>query len=72
MDLYALAFITIYQVISQVFCILLLQLVLANPGPVVVDKFHASKFPEMIGEDRIFLTVADAVLTCAPKIELEP
>ncbi|XVF67178.1 hypothetical protein PTKIN_Ptkin10aG0099700 [Pterospermum kingtungense] len=48
------------------------KLVLANPGPVVVDKLHASKFPEMIGEDRIFLTVADAVLTCAPKMELEP
>ncbi|XP_022744196.1 sulfate transporter 1.2-like [Durio zibethinus] len=48
------------------------KLVLANPGPVVVDKLHASKFPEMIGEDRIFLTVADAVLTCSPKMELEP
>ncbi|XWS54478.1 hypothetical protein CRYUN_Cryun10bG0092900 [Craigia yunnanensis] len=48
------------------------KLVLANPGSVVIDKLHASKFPEMIGEDRIFLTVADAVLTCAPKIELEP
>ncbi|XP_007043016.2 PREDICTED: sulfate transporter 1.3 isoform X1 [Theobroma cacao] len=45
------------------------KLVLANPGPVVVDKLHASKFPELIGEDRIFLTVADAVLTCAPKME---
>ncbi|XWS63175.1 hypothetical protein CRYUN_Cryun06bG0073300 [Craigia yunnanensis] len=48
------------------------KLVLANPGPIVVDKLHASKFPEMIGEDRIFLTVADAVLTCAPKMKLEP
>ncbi|XP_022725463.1 sulfate transporter 1.3-like [Durio zibethinus] len=48
------------------------KLVLANPGPVVVDKLHASKFPEMIGEDRIYLTVADAVLTCSPKMELEP
>ncbi|XVE49584.1 hypothetical protein DITRI_Ditri01bG0093400 [Diplodiscus trichospermus] len=48
------------------------KLVLANPGPVVVDKLHASKFTEKIGEDRIFLTVADAVLTCAPKTELEP
>ncbi|XVF01604.1 hypothetical protein REPUB_Repub04eG0102700 [Reevesia pubescens] len=49
-----------------------IKLVLANPGPIVVDKIHASKFPELIGEDRIFLTVADAVLTCAPKLELEP
>ncbi|XVE66519.1 hypothetical protein DITRI_Ditri08aG0085800 [Diplodiscus trichospermus] len=48
------------------------KLVLANPGPVVVDKLHASKFAEKIGEDRIFLTVAEAVLTCAPKMELEP
>lgn len=45
------------------------QLALANPGPVVVDKLHASKFTELIGEDKIFLTVADAVLTCAPKME---
>ncbi|GMI83782.1 sulfate transporter 1;3 [Hibiscus trionum] len=47
-------------------------LVLANPGPIVVDKLHASKFHEMIGEDRIFLTVEDAVRTCAPKMDLEP
>ncbi|OMO68171.1 sulfate anion transporter [Corchorus capsularis] len=49
-----------------------IKLVLANPGPVVVDKLHASKFQELIGEDRIFLTVADAVMTCAPKLELDP
>ncbi|KAL4318227.1 hypothetical protein GQ457_18G015060 [Hibiscus cannabinus] len=49
-----------------------IKLVLANPGPVVVDKLHASKFHEMIGEDRIFLTVEDAVRTCAPKMDLEP
>ncbi|KAL1059842.1 hypothetical protein V6Z11_1Z001900 [Gossypium hirsutum] len=48
------------------------KLVLANPGPVVVDKLHASKFHEMIGEDRIFLTVEDAIVTCAPKMDLEP
>lgn len=41
------------------------QLVLANPGPVVIDKLHASSFANLIGEDRIFLTVADAVATCA-------
>lgn len=45
------------------------QLVLANPGPVVVNKLHASSFTELIGEDNIFLTVADAVHTCAPKME---
>ncbi|GFY89389.1 sulfate transporter 1;3 [Actinidia rufa] len=43
------------------------QLVLANPGQVVIDKLHASSFADLIGEDKIFLTVADAVLTCAPK-----
>lgn len=45
------------------------ELVLANPGPVVVNKLHASSFTELIGEDNIFLTVADAVHTCAPKME---
>lgn len=45
-----------------------IQLVLANPGQVVIDKLHASHFANMIGEDKIFLTVADAVLTCSPKL----
>lgn len=45
------------------------QLVLANPGQAVIDKLHASDFANLIGEDKIFLTVADAVLTCAPKME---
>lgn len=44
-----------------------IQLVLANPGPVVIDKLHASKFTTLIGDDRIFLTVADAVAACSPK-----
>ncbi|XP_077212669.1 sulfate transporter 1.2-like isoform X2 [Tasmannia lanceolata] len=44
------------------------QLVLANPGQVVIDKLYASKFTDMIGQDKIFLTVADAVMTCSPKI----
>ncbi|KAJ4951354.1 hypothetical protein NE237_028186 [Protea cynaroides] len=47
------------------------QLVLANPGPVVINKLHASKFTELIGDDHIFLTVADAVMACAPKMEEE-
>ncbi|XP_043698420.1 sulfate transporter 1.3-like [Telopea speciosissima] len=47
------------------------QLVIANPGPVVIDKLHASKFTELIGDNRIFLTVADAVMTCAPKMDEE-
>ncbi|KAK6777886.1 hypothetical protein RDI58_024604 [Solanum bulbocastanum] len=45
------------------------ELVLANPGTMVIDKLHASGFAEMIGEDKIFLTVADAVMTFAPKME---
>ncbi|XP_057774803.1 sulfate transporter 1.3-like [Salvia miltiorrhiza] len=43
------------------------ELVLANPGPVVIDKVHASNLASMIGEDKIFLTVADAIQTCSPK-----
>lgn len=46
-----------------------IQLVLANPGPVVMDKLYLSKFADKIGEDKIFLTVADAVQTYAPKME---
>ncbi|KAH9690842.1 Sulfate transporter 1.3 [Citrus sinensis] len=44
------------------------QLILANPGPVVMDKLHASSFTSLIGEDNIFLTVADAVSSRAPKL----
>ncbi|CAN4096617.1 unnamed protein product [Withania somnifera] len=47
------------------------QLVLSNPGRVVIDKLHASNFPSQIGEDKIFLTVADAVLTCSLKMPEE-
>ncbi|KAK4434160.1 Sulfate transporter 1.3 [Sesamum alatum] len=47
------------------------QLVLANPGPVVIDKLHASKFTTLIGDDKIFLTVADAIQTCSPKFAEE-
>lgn len=47
------------------------QLVLANPGPLVMDKLHASGFPDLIGEDKIFLTVAEAVMTCSPKLVQE-
>ncbi|XP_068305594.1 sulfate transporter 1.2-like [Pyrus communis] len=45
-----------------------IQLVLANPGPVVIDKIHASHVSTLIGEDRIFLTVADAVSSCSLKL----
>ncbi|XP_050206407.1 sulfate transporter 1.3 [Mercurialis annua] len=45
-----------------------IQLILANPGPVVIDKLHASSFAQTIGDDKIFLTVADAVSSCSPKM----
>ncbi|KAE8716790.1 Sulfate transporter 1.3 [Hibiscus syriacus] len=48
------------------------KLVLSNPGSVAVDKLHASKLSDLIGEERIFLTVADAVRICSSKLELEP
>ncbi|KAJ8762674.1 hypothetical protein K2173_011154 [Erythroxylum novogranatense] len=44
------------------------QLILANPGPIVINKLHASNFADLVGEDRIFLTVADAVASCSPKL----
>ena len=47
------------------------QLVLANPGQVVIDKLHASDFANLISEDKIFLTVADAVVTCSLKLAEE-
>ncbi|GAU40107.1 hypothetical protein TSUD_389570 [Trifolium subterraneum] len=43
------------------------QLLLANPGPIVIEKLHASKISDLIGEDKIFLTVGDAVATFGPK-----
>lgn len=48
-----------------------IELVLANPGQAVIDKFHASKFAELIGNDKIFLTVADAVATCKTKTVID-
>ncbi|KAL5149627.1 Sulfate transporter 1.3 [Glycine soja] len=48
------------------------QLVLANPGPIVIDKLHTSNFAALLGEDKIFLTVAEAVAYCSPKLAEEP
>ncbi|XP_019419720.1 PREDICTED: high affinity sulfate transporter 2-like [Lupinus angustifolius] len=45
------------------------QLVLSNPGPIVMEKLHASKLTDLIGEDKIFLSVAEAVATFGPKGE---
>jgi len=48
------------------------QLVLANPGPIVIDKLHTSNFAALLGEDKIFLTVAEAVAYCSPKLAEDP
>ncbi|EOA23007.1 hypothetical protein CARUB_v10003753mg [Capsella rubella] len=45
-----------------------IQLILANPGPVVTEKLFASQFAEEIGEENIFLSVSDAVAACSPKL----
>ncbi|KAG6709843.1 hypothetical protein I3842_06G152800 [Carya illinoinensis] len=45
------------------------QLVLANPAPIVIEKLYESKFVNLIGEDKIFLSVADAVTTLTPKTQ---
>jgi high affinity sulfate transporter 1 len=43
-----------------------LQLILANPGPAVIQKLRSAKFIELIGEDKIFMSVGDAVKKFAP------
>ncbi|KAG0485155.1 hypothetical protein HPP92_008990 [Vanilla planifolia] len=47
------------------------QLLLANPGPLVMEKLHASKFTELVGLDKIFLTVDEAVTNCSVKVQEE-
>jgi high affinity sulfate transporter 1 len=44
-----------------------IQLVLADPGPTVIQKLRAAKFTELIGDDKISLTIGDAVKKFAPK-----
>ncbi|CAM0871749.1 unnamed protein product [Alopecurus aequalis] len=46
-----------------------IQLILANPGPAVIQKLRSSNFTELIGDDKIFLSVGDAVKNVAPKAE---
>ncbi|CAM8911211.1 unnamed protein product [Rhodiola kirilowii] len=45
------------------------ELIIANPGQVVLDKLHASKLADTIGEDKIFLSVADAMQTFGQKVD---
>uniref|UniRef100_A0A0D9VQQ5 STAS domain-containing protein n=1 Tax=Leersia perrieri TaxID=77586 RepID=A0A0D9VQQ5_9ORYZ len=44
-----------------------IQLIFANPGVVVIQKLRLAKFTEHIGEEKICLTVADAVKKFAPQ-----
>ncbi|KAH7656261.1 sulfate transporter 1 high-affinity protein [Dioscorea alata] len=44
-----------------------IQLILANPGTVVIEKLESSKLTDLIGQDNIFLTVSEAVMSVAPK-----
>ncbi|XP_047341653.1 sulfate transporter 1.3-like [Impatiens glandulifera] len=45
-----------------------IQLVLANPGQVIIEKLYAARFAQLIGEDNIFLTTGDAVVSCSSKL----
>nr|AAA97952.1 high affinity sulfate transporter HVST1 [Hordeum vulgare subsp. vulgare] len=47
-----------------------IQLILANPGPAVIQKLRSAKFTDLIGDDKIFLSVGDAVKKFAPKSSL--
>ncbi|XP_062104953.1 sulfate transporter 1.2-like [Humulus lupulus] len=47
-----------------------IQLALANPGTVVMDKLYESEFADEIGESNIFLSVGDAIHTFAPKTNI--
>ncbi|KAM3230430.1 hypothetical protein ACQJBY_060923 [Aegilops geniculata] len=47
-----------------------IQLILANPGSAVTQKLQSAKFTELIGDDKIFLSVDDAVKKFAPKSAL--
>ncbi|XP_073121531.1 sulfate transporter 1.3-like [Henckelia pumila] len=46
-----------------------IHLVLANPGQSVLAKLHASGLAKTVGDENVFLTVEDAVMTLAPKME---
>uniref|UniRef100_A0ACD6AEX5 Uncharacterized protein n=1 Tax=Avena sativa TaxID=4498 RepID=A0ACD6AEX5_AVESA len=49
-----------------------IQLILSNPGSVVIEKLQASKLTEHIGSSNIFLAVSDAVRFCKTKSMQEP
>ncbi|KAJ7289920.1 hypothetical protein O6H91_22G002400 [Diphasiastrum complanatum] len=45
-----------------------IQLALANPGAQVMEKFHAAKFIELLGDEWFFLTVGEAVHVCSRQL----
>ncbi|XP_006649559.1 sulfate transporter 1.2-like [Oryza brachyantha] len=45
-----------------------IQLIFANPGAAVIQKLRSAKFMELIGDDKICLTVGDAVKKFAPQL----
>ncbi|CAM8977214.1 unnamed protein product [Rhodiola kirilowii] len=45
------------------------ELIIANPGHIVLDKLHASKLADVLGEDKIFLSVGDAIRTFGHKVD---
>ncbi|KAF2937781.1 sulfate transporter 1.2 isoform X1 [Oryza sativa Japonica Group] len=45
-----------------------IQLIFANPGAAVIQKLRSAKFTELIGEEKICLTVGDAVKKFAPQL----
>ncbi|KAG6571689.1 High affinity sulfate transporter 2, partial [Cucurbita argyrosperma subsp. sororia] len=49
-----------------------IELALANPGPVIMEKLLAANFDKLIGEDNIFLSVNEAIKTYAPNAALDP
>ncbi|XP_006659385.1 sulfate transporter 1.2-like [Oryza brachyantha] len=49
-----------------------IQLILANPGSIVIEKLLSSNLTEHIGSNNIFLTVSDAVCFCTSKTMQEP
>ncbi|KAG4906993.1 hypothetical protein JHK84_055518 [Glycine max] len=60
------------SVVSYLKLFLLYKLILANPGPAVIDKLYESSFANTIGEHKIFLTVAEVVAYCSPKLAEDP
>ncbi|KAL0909669.1 hypothetical protein M5K25_020557 [Dendrobium thyrsiflorum] len=45
-----------------------IELILANPGPGVMEKLQSSKFTELIGHNKIFLTVGEAITNCSKEV----